>query len=524
MAVSSRPPRQQHPPQGPTNDRRFRSWRAAALLVLAVTLGVGLAVWALRDSGDDARPAPSVADDIPGVVRDPGALLPGAAPGRGSDPLRYTPPLRADRERRAAAGLAHVLYAKSPGGAVRTARRVAALRPKIEKAARGSDVDPDALEGIVFLESAGRPNAIANPRDLSSAAGLTQILAETGTNLLGMKVDVATSARLTRGIARGSRVTSRIAKRRRVDERFDIDKALAASVRYLGIARKMLGGDSELAIVGYHMGIGNLQTALARYGDDDIPFAQLYFGSSPVDHRKAYSFLAGLGDDSSTYLFRVRAAEAIMAQYRSDPLRLATIAKQQTSKNSAEEVLHPEGSVPEYADPFALGRAQAARTLIALDPAALRRYGILISPSMGELAPRLQQSKRLYRALRPEALAVLRYLGAAAQGISGRAPLILTSTIRDRPYQRLLTRSNIQATRKYSLHTTGYTFDIARKYVSRAQSQAFQFALDRLTALNVIAWVREPGAIHITVSGDVPELLPLLRADAPAPAPIKPGG
>ncbi len=523
MAVSSRPPRQQHPPQGPTDDRRFRSRRAAALLVLAVTIGVGLALWALRGSGDDARPAPSGADDIPGVVRDPGALLPGAAPGRGSDPLRYTPQLRADRERRAAAGLAHVLYAKSPGGAVRSARRVAALRPNIERAARGRDVDPDALEGIVLLESAGRPDAIANPRDLSSAAGLTQILAETGTNLLGMKVDVATSARLTRDIARGSRVAARIAKRRRIDERFDTDKALAASVRYLGIAREKLGGDSELAIVGYHMGIGNLQTALARYGgDDDIPFAQLYFGSSPVDHRRAYSFLAGLGDDSSTYLFRVRAAEAIMAQYRSDPLRLAKIAEQQTSKNSAEEVLHPEGSVPVYVDPFALGRAQAARTLVALDPIALRRYGIRISSSMGELAPRLQQSKRLYRALRPEALAVLRYLGAAAQGISGRAPLILTSTIRDRPYQKLLTASNIEATRRYSLHTTGYTFDIARKYVSGAQSQAFQFALDRLTALNIIAWVREPGAIHVTVSGDVPELLPLLRADAPAPAPAKP--
>ncbi|MCW3014472.1 MAG: Lytic transglycosylase catalytic [Solirubrobacterales bacterium] len=483
--------------------------RAGALLVLAIVTGGGLAAVLLRQSGGGNADG----------GRNPSALLPGATSGQGMDPLRYTPALRADREARAAAGLAHVLYAKSPGGAVATAQRVAALRPKVERAAKAGDVDPNVLEGIVFLESAGRPDAQAG-RDLSGAAGLTQILAETATNLLGMKVDVAASTRLTRGIARGHKVAARVRQRRRVDERFDPDKALAATVKYLGIARRDLHGDAELAIVGYHMGIGNLQTALSRYGAKDIPYAQLFFGTSPVDHRRAYAFLAGLGDDSSTYLWRVRAAESIMRQYRADPAALAVVANLQTNKNSAEEVLHPEGSVPEYADPFALGRAEAARTLIALDRTSLARYGIQISPSMGELAPRLKQSKRLYRALRPEALAVLQYLGAAAQGISGSAPLIVTSTIRDRPYQHLLTASNIQATKKYSLHTTGYTFDIARRYVSSAQAKAFQFALDRLTALNLIAWVREPAAIHVTVSSQARELLPLLAAGAPAPAPV----
>ncbi|MCW2999235.1 MAG: Lytic transglycosylase catalytic, partial [Solirubrobacterales bacterium] len=446
-------------------------------------------------------------------------LLPGSAAGQGADPLRYTPALRADRQARAADGLAHVLYAKSPGGAVATARRVAALRPRIQRAAKAGHVEPDVLEGIVFLESGGRPDALANPRDLSGAAGLTQILAETATNLLGMKVDVKASARLTRGIARGRKVAERERLRRRVDERFDPDKALAATVKYLGIARESLGGDAELAVVGYHMGIGNLQTALARYGAGNIPYAQLFFGTSPVDHSRAFAFLAGLGDDSSTYLWRVRAAQSIMRRYRANPAALTALADLQTNKASAEEVLHPEGSVPAYADAFALGRAQAARTLIALDPARLAAYGIRVSPSMGELAPRLKQSARLYRALRPEALAVLQYLGAAAQGISGSAPLTVTSTIRDRPYQKLLTGSNIQATKKYSLHTTGYAFDIARRYVSGAQAQAFQYALDRLTALNLIAWVREPTAIHVTVSAQVHQLLPLLKAGAPAPAP-----
>ncbi len=40
----------------------------------------------------------------------------------------------------------------------------------------------------MFLESAGREDAIAS--DTEGAVGLTQILAETGQNLLGMHVDV----------------------------------------------------------------------------------------------------------------------------------------------------------------------------------------------------------------------------------------------------------------------------------------------------------------------------------------------
>ena len=45
----------------------------------------------------------------------------------------------------------------------------------------------------------------------------------------------------------------------------------------------------------------------------------------------------------------------------------------------------------------------------------------------------------------------------------------------------------------------------------RAQARAFQFALDRLQSLNLIAWVREPAAIHVTASGEAERLTKLLR-------------
>ena len=84
----------------------------------------------------------------------------------------------------------------------------------------------------MLLESAGRPDARAS-NDPRGAVGLTQILAETGQNLLeACSVDPVRSRRLTRQIARAERrgQTERAerlrAQRRRVDERYDPPKAL----------------------------------------------------------------------------------------------------------------------------------------------------------------------------------------------------------------------------------------------------------------------------------------------------------
>jgi hypothetical protein len=433
--------------------------------------------------------------------RSPSALGVGGSESGGVEaakPFGYDPGRRADYERRAALGLSHVLYAKSPGGVLASARRTARWRPLIDRVARRHRLDPEILEAIVFLESAGRADARASD-DLRSAAGLTQILAETGQHPLGMRIDVKTSERLTRGILRGHRVRRRKALRRRVDERFDPAKALEATARYLDFAKGRLGRD-DLAVVSYHMGVGNLQQALAAYGKAAVPYAQLYFDSSPLRHAAAWRKLASLGDDSSTYLWRVLAARDIMRLYRRSPAALQHEAVLQSHKASAEEVLHPPDRTPAYGDPFALGRARASGELRVLDERGLERYGLRLDPHMGELAGRIQQSPRLYRALRPHALALLEAIGADTRAIARTEPLIVTSTVRDARYQRVLRATDPEATWAYSLHTTGFAFDIARDYRSRAQALAFQFVLDRLTALGLIAWVREPGAIHVTAA------------------------
>ena len=53
------------------------------------------------------------------------------------DPFAYSPSRRAALERRAARGLAHVIYAKSPGGVIESARRTARYRPLVERCRRG---------------------------------------------------------------------------------------------------------------------------------------------------------------------------------------------------------------------------------------------------------------------------------------------------------------------------------------------------------------------------------------------------
>src|SRR5919206_1894470 len=265
--------------------------------------------------------AAAAATVLLGRDRDPGpppALVPGAGNTASTvDPLAWDPDRQGELEARAAAGLSHVIYEKTPGGATASAARTARWRPLVDRAAEETGVDADTLEAIVLLESAGRPDAQASD-DLDGAVGLTQILAETARHLLGMRVDVQASERLTLGIARGRRVAQRERRRRRVDERFDPAKALVATGRYLEIARRALHRD-DLAIAAYHMGIGNLQGALRAYGERDIPYAQLFFDSTPLRHAAAWRRLAVLGDDSSTYLWRGVPARGSMRLYRGDP-------------------------------------------------------------------------------------------------------------------------------------------------------------------------------------------------------------
>jgi hypothetical protein len=480
---------------------RRRRVALASLAVVAVVVLIALL------SGGDSKP--------------PHVVMPRTSAG--FDPLTFQASHASEIEHNAAAGVSHILYEKSPGGVLASAARTARYRGLVDAGATGIRADPGAVEAIVFVESAGRPDVVAGP-DPAAAAGLGQILAETGRNLLGMHVDLKASRKVARALARsGSRTSPArlqrlLAQRRRVDARFDPRGAITGLARYLRIAYAHFGR-WDLAIASYHMGVGNLERVLRAFLGDHggtaigklvararLSYAQVYMDSTPMRHASAYRILSRFGDESPNYYWKVLAAERIMTLFRKDQGQLEQLDLLHHQKACAENVLHPESETKVFGDPAALSAAESAHQLAPVpdDPA---RNGFRVGPDMGQLAPRIGQRAELYRALRPEALHLLSYLAAGVRRISGeRAPLTITSTVRDRSYQHLLIGASSEATRAYSLHTTGFAFDVLRRYRGRAQAIAFQFMLDRLQAVNLIAWVREPGAIHVAASSNAATL------------------
>lgn len=467
---------------------------AASLVVVAVA-----AAMFLRDADED-RPAPLV---LPSEIVGP-------------DPLAFEEGRTAEYERAAAFGLSHAIFTKSPGGVVASARRTASFRPVIEDAVSGSGFDADLVEAIVFLESAGRPDVIAGS-DVENASGLTQILAETATNFLGMAVDLEASRRLTRRIEdarrRGDReqVEALRAERRQVDARFDPAQALAGTVRYLDEGRRWFGRE-DLAVVSYHMGIGNLESVLRAYSaretdpideivdEDLLDYARVYFDSSPVRNQGAWERLSSFGDDSQTYYWRVLAAREIMRLYREDPGRLERLSALHGRGPSEELVLHPSNVSQRFATPDDLEGAVARGVLRPLpsDPA---RERFDVDPSLDRVTAGLAADPAAFRALHPQALAVLRYMARQVYELSGEErPLMVARAAYDVASGSLLTPPDLDEATHASLHATGYSFDVRRRYGSGAQAQAFQWTLERLQALGLIAWARGRAVIHVTVS------------------------
>jgi soluble lytic murein transglycosylase-like protein len=431
----------------PQRSRRVRRRRLVAVAALAVV--AALVVVLLMGGGSDQ----------------PKRLVPGGGAGSGEyDPLAYNPDRRQELEQRAAQGFSDVVYEKSPGGVVATARRVARWRPQIERVAKAHGVDPDTLAAIVFLESAGQADAIAGG-DVEGAAGLTQILASTATSLLGLKVDTGRSRSLTRRIeeATTDRQARRLERaRRRIDQRFDPPRALDAAARYLAQARQKFGRD-DLAVASYHMGMGNLDNVLARYksqgGDDDPGYAQLYFDVAPLRKPRAYALLSSFGDDSSTYLWRVHAAQEILRLQRTNPKKLAELEALDAEGGAGERRLYP-GSTP-------TSDSSARKPPAWLTPLGLR----LTRGAARDYAPD------------DVAQAVLAYIGAGTKAISGQAPLVVRSA-------------------------HGIRLEFERHYRSRKQALAFQFLLDRLQAWNLIAWGRGGDTLAVVAGPDVKKALP----------------
>jgi hypothetical protein len=476
--------------------------KVAAIGIAGVALAGTVTAMTFFLMRQDETPKPAIALRLPAQIAQP-------------DPLLFEPDRTEEYEQAAAFGLSHVLFEKSPGGAVRAAERTARFRALVNDATSGTDIDPDVVEAIVLLESAGREDVIAGD-DPANAAGLTQIVAGTATDFLGMQVDLEESRRLTRllgdAIRRGDDAeAARLrSERRLVDARFAPEEALAGTVRYLTEARKVFGRD-DLAVVSYHMGIGNLSDAVRAYTareddpidaivrEDDIDYARLYFDSSPTAHRACWELLASFGDDSQTYYWRVLGALGVMHLLRTDPERLARLAALHDRLPSAALVLHPPGVGKRYANAAQLGDAVASGELVPVRPEDGAHFAI--DPQLGRVLAPLTENPSDYLALRPRAAHFLGYLSAKVHELSGEErPLAVTRAAYDDQAAPKLAPRDPGAWADADVHGTGFAFDVRRRYGSGAQAAAFQWTLERLEALGLIAWTRGRSVIHVVVS------------------------
>ena len=422
---------------------RLRLALLAAVLVVAAALVVVL------------RPATRT-HDVPVIPTPPGAQRGEAV----ADPFAYTPRARAGAPRRAAAGTSRLLYTRSPGGAAATAqarRRSSATRWRRPRRPR---VNPDLLEALVFLESAGRPDALA-PGGIEGAAGLTQILAETGQNLLGMhdrpRAQPALHTPPGRGAARRQPAAGGGARTARAGgwTTASIPPRRSPAPRATSSSPSEFGPRGPRVRLLPH-GHGQPENVLKAFGGGRRPYAELYFDSTPQRHPAAQKLLTSFGDDSSNYYWKLLAARDIMRAHRKDPAALDRTAEIRAADASGRERL------------LAGAEQGGTRTF----EAAPENTGLDVSTGLE---------------LRPEALAVALYMGSQVRSILGDATL-----------------------RVQSAADGGWSFRISRTYASDEQALAFQYVLDRLQVLDVIAWSRAARTIRVTAGRDAEVLEPLL--------------
>ena len=436
--------------------------------------------------------------------------------------------------------MAHVVYALSPGGVERSVDRTTRWRGRGRARVAGSPVDPDDLEAMLFLESAGRPTVMADgtPRERHGADADHPV--DRRRRCSGCAWISARSLEINRALAREQRRAVLVARRRRsgaphgasvrrlvrerkvVDERFDPQKSLEAAVRYLRIARRRFGRD-DLAIASYHMGIGNLRTVIdtlrrpacvaraPRGGRSALralvaaPLLRLVAHAQPAhveapDRRSATT----RATTSSRCWHRGRSCGCA----RTDPRRARAAIELQTAKASAEELLRPESRYPPYEDnedlraPTSAASSCRCRTTPcgwATGSAAAWARSRSGSTSRGsstaacgpKRSRRCCTSSKEYRRIAGH--------GHAARDEHGARPALPGAACRRRTSRR---RASSRSTRPASQSTSP----------SRARRRRCASCSSGCRRSNVIAWVEEPGAFHLTVGPEAEAFMPIYEA------------
>ena len=392
-----------------------------------------------------------------------------------------------------------------PAGSPRARARVAPLAPEIEAAADEAGRRPRHARGPRVPRERrprrrghaerrrGRGRADADPRRHGHRparhAGRHGRSAQ-----LGRRIDREQSRgrrgpgpRLRRERARGRR-----ALRRRQGARRDraLPEARPRDARPRGLRVRLLPhGDRQPAG----------RAARVRRG----PRAGPRSTSTPASPatREAYGRLLKLGDDSSNYYWKVLAGAGDHAAVPRRPHGARAAGRAARRQGLRRGGPAPARLRPAVRRPGPAARRVGRRADRRLPRHARRHRASSATRRWASWRGASASRPALYRGLRPEALAMALYIGAQVRALSGDAPLRrdLDGARRGLPARaRQAATARRPATSRCTPRAGRSTSTAA---TSRArQALAFQNVLDRLSVLGGITWVREPDAIHVTVS------------------------
>lgn len=423
-----------------------------------------------------------------------------------------------------------------------------ALAPLISSLAAASAVSPrdyrdyfvNKQEADLLLESGGDPEA----RSRSNAIGVAQFMAGTG-RARGLRVDLRESDRLSGAIAsldrqikwlqaqapgwrkpppaplRGRtagpwdrerwlshRLSQRnhlAAKRRRVDERFDPQKAIRVQTRYLLELTARFGG-VDWALQAYHGGEGGVMRTLALFGDaaggsmrlasrgargvfNPSPYSGLYGRLSPSGTPAAFNYVYGRSDDHRNYWWKVLMAERALALYRRDPEGFERQWAELRPGMGLEASWYPDLTSLVYTGAADLRAAYAGGALVALAPRVAARLG-LRTANLAVLDP---PAAPLHKGLRPEAMGALLSVAQTYRSNGGRELLVVPQMVQSAAYRARWTARYPppplppDVPRDPDFAPTGLVFHL-RPPARDWDRKVLEFALGRLYDSHRITW------------------------------------
>ena len=457
-------------------------------------------------------------------------------------------------------------------------RRMAADQGITEEEARSRWVH--LQEADILLESGGDPEAVSS----AGAVGVSQWMPGAGTHGT-LKIDAKKSAALTAQIAplewkvawlkywrnpdpplhgappAGVPVTTAAdaaqklpalqaelhtlrAARKQIDRRYDPPAAIQAQTRYLlGLYNRFPSPD--WLFQAYHGGEAGVDRLLRRYlgpewpgsssaaitsgnGGRTLTFEDVYLGCTPTQHRDAFLYLYGRGDDHRHYWWKLLMAERAIALSRRDSKKFDREWLALAPGQGTDGLWYPAAARDAVKDLRSLKAATVAGRLQTVTANDL----LTVRP-----APLDKANSATYGVLRPETLGLLR-LVAASYSEAGGTSRLTAGDCTLTPQYLTLVKSHFPASGnrhpmppdkdftppstsplppRFNFHRTGFVVDVLRPN-ERTDRKLLEYTLGYFKDRGILTWREEstgtePRHYHLVPNPKFQDTLAAIRPE-----------